>query len=216
MGGRVEDMKSKNHFERLGLDRTADGTAVKLAYLKAARQYHPDVNSAGASPAALKERSDIFSLIAEAHSTLSDPARRDAYLAQLNAVRSPGGSREVATRNSKAAQEAIHKGKIQRKARNYAAALTLFTEATTLDPANAEALAWRGFTTYLATPRKDEGLKDIHKAIAMNPSIAEAYFFLGFILKAQGDKARALVNFKKCVELDPRHIDALREVHLAK
>jgi curved DNA-binding protein CbpA len=188
MGGPVDDMKAKNHFERLGLQPSADANAVKLAYLKAARQYHPDVNSAGASAEVLKERSALFALIVEANSTLSDPLRRGVYLAQLNARASTGGSREVATRPSKAAQEAFNKGKIQRKARNYAAALELFTQATTLDPANAEALAWRGFTRYLATPDKAEGLKDIQKAIAMNGSIAEAYYFLGSSSRPRGTR----------------------------
>ncbi|MGB0100017.1 MAG: DnaJ domain-containing protein, partial [Nocardioides sp.] len=35
---------SQDLYELLGVDRDADGDAIKKAYRRLARQYHPDVN----------------------------------------------------------------------------------------------------------------------------------------------------------------------------
>jgi molecular chaperone DnaJ len=63
---------SQDPYELLGVSRDADGDAVKKAYRRLARQYHPDVNP---DPAA-QER---FKEISRAYEVLSDPQKRAAY-----------------------------------------------------------------------------------------------------------------------------------------
>ena len=46
--------------------------------------------------------------------------------------------------------------------------------------------------------------------------MAAAYYFLGFVAKANGDLKVAKVNFQKCVQLDAKHIDAQRELRAMK
>ncbi|MFT4084670.1 MAG: molecular chaperone DnaJ [Nocardioides sp.] len=59
-------------YELLGVARDADEAAIKKAYRKLARQYHPDVNS---DPDA-QER---FKEVSHAYEILSDPQKRAAY-----------------------------------------------------------------------------------------------------------------------------------------
>jgi molecular chaperone DnaJ len=59
-------------YELLGVDRDADADAVKKAYRRLARQYHPDVNP---DP----EAQDRFKEISRAYEILSDPQKRAAY-----------------------------------------------------------------------------------------------------------------------------------------
>ena len=59
-------------YDILGVSRDADADAVKKAYRKLARQYHPDVNS---DPGA-QER---FKEISAAYEILSDPEKRRTY-----------------------------------------------------------------------------------------------------------------------------------------
>ena len=63
---------SQDLYELLGVDRGADADAIKKAYRRLARQYHPDVNP---DPDA-QER---FKEISLAYEVLSDPGKRASY-----------------------------------------------------------------------------------------------------------------------------------------
>jgi molecular chaperone DnaJ len=66
-------MAKRDYYEVLGVERDADGGAIKKAFRRLARELHPDVNSE--DPAA-EER---FKEAAEAYEVLSDPERRRTY-----------------------------------------------------------------------------------------------------------------------------------------
>ena len=65
-------MKYKDYYEILGVSRDADNSAIKSAYRKLARKYHPDVNKT-------KEAEEKFKDINEAYEVLSDKAKRQRY-----------------------------------------------------------------------------------------------------------------------------------------
>jgi DnaJ-class molecular chaperone len=60
----------KDYYRILGVDRGADEKAIKSAYRKLARKYHPDV---------YKGKDDRFKEITEAYEVLSDPEKRRRY-----------------------------------------------------------------------------------------------------------------------------------------
>ncbi|QBR94325.1 molecular chaperone DnaJ [Nocardioides euryhalodurans] len=63
---------SQDLYDLLGVSRDADADAIKKAYRRLARQYHPDVNPEPAS----KEK---FAEVSRAYEVLSDPQKRAAY-----------------------------------------------------------------------------------------------------------------------------------------
>jgi curved DNA-binding protein len=65
-------MKYQDYYKILGVDRNADAAAIKKAYRKQARKFHPDVN---------KETSaeENFKQVNEAYEVLKDPEKRKAY-----------------------------------------------------------------------------------------------------------------------------------------
>jgi curved DNA-binding protein len=65
-------MLYKDYYAALGVPRDADEQAIKNAYRRLARQYHPDVSKAADAEARFKE-------VAEAYATLKDPEKRAAY-----------------------------------------------------------------------------------------------------------------------------------------
>lgn len=65
-------MKYKDYYEILGVKRDADTAAIKSAYRKLARKYHPDVNKT-------KEAEEKFKDINEAYEVLSDKNKRQRY-----------------------------------------------------------------------------------------------------------------------------------------
>jgi molecular chaperone DnaJ len=89
-------MQYKDYYKILGVPKNADEKAIKAAYRRLARKYHPDVN---------KGTSERFKEINEAHTVLSDPDKRKRYdtlgpdwerYAQAGAgARSPFGEQEV-------------------------------------------------------------------------------------------------------------------------
>ena len=62
-----------DYYSVLGVARDADEKAIKKAYRKLARQYHPDVNPD--DPAAEQK----FKEVGEAYAVLSDADRRAKY-----------------------------------------------------------------------------------------------------------------------------------------
>jgi len=65
-------MKYKDYYAILGVERSADAEAIKKAYRKLARKYHPDVSK---DP----QGEEKFKNIAEAYQTLKDDEKRAAY-----------------------------------------------------------------------------------------------------------------------------------------
>ncbi len=76
-----QDWFEKDFYAILGVSKDADDAAIKKAYRKLARQYHPDKNP---GDAAAEQR---FKDIGEAHAVLSDAKQRDEY----DAIRSMAG-----------------------------------------------------------------------------------------------------------------------------
>lgn len=65
-------MASKDHYETLGVARTATEEEIRKAYRKLARKYHPDVSKEPDAEARMKA-------INEANEVLSDPEKRALY-----------------------------------------------------------------------------------------------------------------------------------------
>src|SRR5260370_29847837 len=81
----------KDYYRILGVDRNADDKAIKSAYRKLARKYHPDV-------AKTKDAGERFKEIGEAYEVLSDREKRRRYDTlgpdwQRHVQRGPAGDR---------------------------------------------------------------------------------------------------------------------------
>ncbi|MEM7071195.1 MAG: DnaJ domain-containing protein, partial [Pseudomonadota bacterium] len=66
-------MAKSDFYELLGVNRKADGAAIKSAYRKLAMKYHPDRNPGD------KEAENKFKQVGEAYEVLRDPEKRAAY-----------------------------------------------------------------------------------------------------------------------------------------
>ncbi len=65
-------VKYKDYYETLGVERNSSEAAIKKAYRKLARQYHPDINKEPGAQARFQE-------ISEAYEVLADPEKRKRY-----------------------------------------------------------------------------------------------------------------------------------------
>ena len=213
----LQQMRKQNHFEVLNISKEADNSQVKIAYFKLAKIYHPDTVPGGTAEVIVKLKADIFARVGDAHRTLTDPKLRADYVAELAA----GGTGEkVDISKILAAEELFQKGTILVKARKFTEAVKMLTDAINASDVEAEYYAWRGWAKFFLYPDKKEGqveaMKDIAICLKKNPNVAVVYYFQGFMAKVLGDLASAKTNFAKTVQLDPRHIDAQRELRMMK
>ena len=71
---RVKIMVTKtDYYEVLGINKNADDKAIKKAYRKLAKKYHPDINPGDA------KAEEKFKEVTEAYEILSDPEKRKLY-----------------------------------------------------------------------------------------------------------------------------------------
>ncbi|MGH8869467.1 MAG: molecular chaperone DnaJ [Actinomycetes bacterium] len=88
----TKDYLEKDYYKTLGVPKDADAAAIKKAYRKLARQFHPDANKND------RDAEDRFKEVSEAYDVLSDEKRRAEYdeartLFDAGGFRAPGGAR---------------------------------------------------------------------------------------------------------------------------
>lgn len=217
LGDVLAKMKTQNHFEVLALTKDSPAGAVKVAYFKLAKDYHPDTVLPGSPDALAKAKADIFARVGDAHRTLSDENLRKEYVAELDAG---GGGEKVDVGKFLLADEFFQKGKILMQARKYADAFKMFDDCINIMPDDAEVYAWRGYAKFFTFPDKKLGLveamKDITNCLKRNPNVVAAHFHQGMMHRILGDMATAKKHFSATVKLDPKHIDAQRELRMMK
>jgi tetratricopeptide (TPR) repeat protein len=201
----------------LGLERDAILETVQKAFIALAKVWHPD-----RLPAALVDVKDacskVFTHLTEAQATLCDAERRATYMTLLK----DGG----ATPDDQALIHAIldaatefQKAEVCLKRNDLVQAAELANRAHALDPEQADYLA---MVTWLESLRPEwlgrektlEKIAVLNRCIKLNPQSERAYFWRGLLFKRIDDAPRAVKDFKKASELNPRNLDAMREVRL--
>jgi curved DNA-binding protein CbpA len=212
---RLERIRKENHFQVLGLPETADSSLVKAAYFKLAKQFHPDTVPPEAPPELGKAKAEIFAAIGEANRMLSDDAARARYRETL----AEGGPAEVDVQAVLQAEETFNKGTALVRARRFPEAVKTFDDAIAANPREGEFYAWRGYARFFTIQDKKvamvEALRDLNQSLKLNERCAPAHYFIGQLYKLTGDAATALKHFKRCVTLDPQHVNAQREIRIA-
>ncbi len=210
--GVYEKQKDQNYFEVLGVRDNADSGAVKRAYFKLARVYHPDTVPPGAPADLGKLKADVFAKIGEAYRTLGDDGSRAEYIEDLKA----GGGGDVDVAAILHAEELFQKGCILVKAKKFPEAVEMLSDAIATNGDEGEFYAWRAAARFFASKDRQvgqaEAARDLEQALKKNPRCAQAYFFEGQIAKLLGDQKKALASLKKTLDLQPDHLDAQREI----
>ncbi len=204
-------LEQSDHFAALGLDRKSALADARRAFFQLAREYHPDTVTEGSPPEVRSLKESIFARINEAASALSDETRRKAYEAELD-----GQAQNVDVGNIFAAEDAFQRAEIIIKARKYAEGLALLEEAIKLNPDEGEFYAWRGWAHFMLAKERRvahaEAVAGCKKALQMSPLCAPAWLFQAQMAKILGDLKTAESCFKKVLELDANHLEAIREL----
>src|SRR5262249_56990140 len=74
-----DGIRTKDHFEILGIPRSANADEVKEAYFRLARPCHPDATLDPSLEDLRGKRNAVFIRLGEAYETLRNPASRGRY-----------------------------------------------------------------------------------------------------------------------------------------
>ena len=213
---RARRIDEEDPHTTLGLRSGASLEAARAAFFRLARLWHPDK-----IPTALSEvRAEcqhVFIRIGEAHRSLMQLGSRisvdsivgDDAVAANDSAMPPAPSRTTwrdadaaLARNDLATADAI--------------ARTL-TSAGADGPAARALLVWCALGAGTNTDRLvlERGLATLDKLLTGDPDCVRALCYRAQVSKRLGNADAALRDYRKIVRLDPRHVDAQREVRLS-
>jgi hypothetical protein len=218
-------LKTRSHFEVLGITREATEAQVKEAYFRMAKRFHPDAHHDAALSDLRDKLEAVFIRLGDAYEVLRNPRIRASYERALDA-RSP--RLEVASApspSSSPAPEAPASDPVQdrrlaeeaiRKAARSVAAEKYWEAIQLLEPAighvdgkvrqNGRILLARA---YMKNPNWVKQGEELLLAVAQDdPKNTEALMLLGNLYKSGGLRSRALSTFRKVLDVKPDHEDA--------
>jgi tetratricopeptide (TPR) repeat protein len=217
LAARIGRFDEQTYYEMLGLAPQAPADAVREAYFELIKQVHPDRLPAPLLPL-LAGAQRLFTVLTEAHETLTDDARRKQYEEMMK----DGGGTPAAQRKLEQTVEAtveFQKAEVLRKS-DLALAERHARTALQLDPEQADYHALLAWVLFERHPGEDAPLTEmlalVDHALKLHDKHDRAHLYRGSILRRLGREADAVKAFRRSVELNPKNVDAQREVRLAE
>jgi curved DNA-binding protein CbpA len=211
---RAEGIDRENYFSMLGVTREASDAEIQAAYYALAKAWHPD-----RLPPELARVRDlatrVFARMSEAFETLSDPVKRKRY---LEVMKGGGGTPEEANKIQQILDAAadFQRGEILWK-KNDPTAEQYIVRAYEADPEQADYAALYA-TLQLSKRQADAPVDDLirlcDRAIDSHERCERAYFCRALLRKRVGKMDAAMVDFRAAYEINPKNLDAAREVRL--
>ena len=230
-----EGLKSKNHFEILGIPRASSEAQVKEAYFQLAKRFHPDTHHDPAMDDLGPKLEAVFIRLGQAYEVLRNPRTRGPYESDL-ASRAPrfpraGSSdpgtppqgspqtvapepaapppRDAQLEGRRALDAMIVAEKHMEKGKYWDAIQLLEHSVQWLEGKNLTRARIALGRSYAKNPNWAKQAETILKsAIATAPKSAEAHFVLGELYASQGLRSRAITTLRRVLELQPDHQEA--------
>ncbi len=191
-------MSPSNPYELLEVSPTATAEEIKTAYLRLAKQWHPDRFS-GAEKAQAEQR---FRDLNEAYTMVKDPVRRGAVPPPSAAA--PKDTPPAPAPLDRTAKDWYAEAKTAFDQNDTGRALALVQYAIRQDGRQASFFVLQGQTLErMGDPRK--ALKSFETAMGFDPKDAETLIRMADIYAAEGMKARAEASLQAAKRIAPNH-----------
>jgi curved DNA-binding protein CbpA len=217
LAGLYDRLDALNHYQLLGLPPSASAQDVNAAYVNLVKKVHPDRLPAALAPLS-RCAQFVFERLTEANNTLGDAAKRAEY---DKAVADGGGTRaaEREMRNVLESTLDFQKAEVLMKRRDFAQAMQHLRTALGKHPDEPDYHALHGWLLHLMHPTDpapvNEMLAALDRALKGNANSDRTHYYRGMVLKRLKREREALNHFKKAMEINPRNVEATREVRLA-
>ena len=212
-----EKLDDANHFELLKIQQSANKDAVSAAYYALVKKFHPDRLPTALEPLTRCAQL-VFERLTEAHETLTNASAREEY---IKSVAAGGGTRasERMMRDVLESAMEYQKAEVLMRRREYQQAMNLVRSAISRNPDESDYQALYAWLLHLMNPNEpapfDDMIRSLDRALKANPRNERAHFYKGTILKRMKRDNEAIRHFKQAVDINPRNVDAAREVRIA-
>jgi curved DNA-binding protein CbpA len=209
-----------DYYELLGVAPRATAADIQAAFFVLAKRWHPD-----RLPAELAELRDLvsraFGRMSEAAQVLGDEQRRKQYDAELRSKATHAETDEEAQiQRVLRAATSFQKAQVLLRTNHVAAAEQEAKSAMEDDPDQGEYRAlWAWLVSQKPTTPPEtlsELLRMLDRSVKSEPKNDRILFYRAQINKRAGREEAAYRDFRKVLEMNPRNIDAAREVRLYK
>jgi curved DNA-binding protein CbpA len=210
---RAATIEHEDPFTALGIPDGASEEAARAAYFRLSKLWHPDRLPGDLAPF-LMEVEKIFEHMTRAHRTLTDPDARRDYLATGTA----GAARGSAPAAARPRAELIREIDQALAKREFHAAEATCRQLLSADADDCEAQALAAWASTLAGEASEETLRAalpiLDKAVNGDRQCERAHYYRGIVHKRLGANAAAFRDFTRVVSLNPKHVDAQREIRI--
>jgi curved DNA-binding protein CbpA len=214
---RAATIDRTDYFMMLDVARDATNDEIEAAFFALAKQWHPDRLPHELAP--IRDAcSRVFARMSEAHATLTDQQRKTSYMRLLA---DGSGSPEMQATVAKVveAATAFQKAEVCFRRNDLVQAETLCRKAHEDDPTQPDYLAMLAWLVALkpenqAPEKTVQSIQMLERAVSMSDKCERAFFWRGMLLKRLGKGEAAYKDFRRAADLNPRNIDAAREVRL--
>jgi len=213
--GELHDkLATLDHYELLGVPRDANSEALRAAFMRNSRELRgerlpPELASMRLPAARVMQR------MLAAYRMLTDRQSRRTYDERLRGSTPRTSSMPPPTDRRELAQivdKKLERGEVESAER-------LCRRTIEAAPGDAEALALLAWVRshddrYATEPAVRTLMGQLDEAVETAPTSALVYFCRGRFHKRKGSEIQAMRDFMKTVELEPKHVDAERELRL--
>jgi tetratricopeptide (TPR) repeat protein len=210
-------MENQNYFEMLDVDREAKSSEARGKFYQLAKDWHPDRLPPELMP--IREYVQvIFGYMSEAANTLGDEAQRVKY---VQTVREGGGTPATDRMMQTILDTAMEYERVlvMARRRDYDTALELMVKILQIQREDPEYNAMYAWLLMQKFPGQDAPLQKmldaVDKALAAHQRHERANLLKAQILRRMGRGDEALGYFQTVAEINPRNVDAMREVRVA-
>jgi curved DNA-binding protein CbpA len=183
----------RNYYELLGVGRTATAAEVRQAYLRLAREKHPDRFS---DPTEKARAQSFFQDLTAAFNTLHNDNSRREYDAETERPK-PVDPAEIAQEAYGRGLQMLEEGQLQD-------AVTALHVAVHHAPNEARYHAALGRALGRHPPTAREGIQALERAVHLAPGSASFHAELAALFLKQGLRLRAQKAAEQALRIDPK------------
>ncbi len=221
----VEAQESKNYYELLEVEPTAEQNQIRDAFRKFAREFHADRFARFEIDQASRDLvQKAFIVLNRAHETLSSAELRKEYDLSLKG----GGAASAASGNAVTgfdaildAEKAVSSALRLTRNNQMAAALELFQKALTVTPEDPLAQAGAAYCEFMIACEQGRSAEVVRRVKETLTQITKTFkrreeplIYLGRVQRVEGDLEAAAETFKKAVQVAPHNTEAALELRL--